>query len=81
MMKVLFFARGLFGLCYPFLVFLGQFVLHECIPIRTLLLEVFLKVWHEALLYEFFVHVLFELLERNNHLLHDTVLQDFFFVV
>jgi hypothetical protein len=33
MTKVLLFARVRFGLCYPFLDVLGQFVLHECIPI------------------------------------------------
>ena len=44
MMKVFLFARVLFGLCYPFLADLGQFVLHKCIPKRTLLLEVLLKV-------------------------------------
>ena len=50
-------------------------------PIRTLLLEVFLEVWHEALLYEVFVQVLLERLESNSHLLHDPILKDFFFVL
>ena len=81
MMKVYLFARVLFGLCYPFLTGLGQFVLHKCIPKWTLLLEVLLEVWHAALLYVVFVQVLLERLERNRHLLHDPILKDFFFVL
>ena len=81
MMKVYLFAHVLFGLCCPFLAGLRQFVLHKCIPKRTLLLEVFLEVWHAALLYVVFVQVLLEHLERYSHLLHDTILKDFFFVL
>src|SRR6185503_13811479 len=81
MMKVYLLARVLFGLCYPFLAGLGQFVLHKCNPKRTLLLEVLLEVWHAALLYVVFVQVLLERLERNSHLLHDPILKDFFFVL
>ena len=80
-MKVYLLARVLFGLCCPFLVGLGQFVLHKCIPKSTLLLEVLLEVWHAALLYVVFVQVLLERLERNSHLLHDPILKDFFFVL
>ena len=81
MMKVHVLARILFGLCCPFLAGLGQFVLHKCIPKWTLLLEVFLEVWHEALLYEVFVQVLLERLESNSHLHHDPIIKDFFFVL
>ena len=81
MMKVYLFARVLFGLCCPFLAGLGQFVLHKCIPKRMLLLEVLLEVWHAALLYVVFVQVLLERLERNIHLLHDSILKYFFFVL
>src|SRR6185312_11197985 len=70
MMKVYLLARVLFVLCCPFLAGLGQFILHKCIPKRTLLLEVLLKIWYAALLYVVFVQVLFERLERNSHLLH-----------
>ena len=44
MMKVYLLACVLFDLCCPFLASLGQFVLHKCIPKRTLLLEVLLEV-------------------------------------
>ena len=81
MMKVYLFARVLFGLCCPFLAGLGQFVLHKCIPKRTLFLEVLLEVWHVALLYVVYVQVLLERLERNSHLLHDPIHKDFFFVL
>ena len=81
MMKVFLFARVLFGLFCPFLAGLGQFVLHKCNLKRTLLLEVFLEVWHAALLYVVFIQVLLERLERNSHLLHDPILKDFFFVL
>ena len=81
MMKVYLLARILFGLCCPFLAGLGQFVLHKCIPKRTLLLEVLLEVWHTTLLYVVFVQVLLERLERNSHLLHDPILKDLFFVL
>ena len=80
-MKVFLFARVIFGLCCPFLTGLGQFVLHKCIPKRMLLLEVFLEVWHEALLYVVFVQVLLERLQRNSHLVRDPILKDFFFVL
>ena len=81
MMKVFLLARVLFGLCCPFLAGLGQFVLHKCIPKRTLLLEVLLEVWHVVLLYVVFVQVLLERQERNSHLLHDPILKDLFFVL
>ena len=81
MMKVYLLSRVLFGLCCPFLTGLGQFVLHKCIPKRMLLLEVFLEVWHAALLYVVFVQILLERLERNSHLLHDPILKDLFFVL
>jgi hypothetical protein len=63
------------------LAILRQLVLHECIPIRMLLLEVFLKVWREALFDVIGVHIFLERLERNSHHLHDPFLQDFFFVI
>ena len=77
MMKVYLLARILFGFCCPFLTGLGQFILHKCIPKRTLFLEVLLEVWHAALLYVVFVQVLLERLERNSHLLRDPFLEDF----
>ena len=40
-----------------------------------------LEVWHAALLYVVFVQVLLERLERNNHLFHDLILKDLFFVL
>ena len=81
MMEVLFLASILFGLCYSLLAILGQFVLHKCIPVRTLILEVLLKVWGEALFYVVFVQVFLERLESNSHLLHDPIIKDFFFVL
>ena len=76
MMKVYLFARVIFGLYRHFPAVLGEFVLHECIPIRTLLLEVFLEVWHEALLSEVFVQVFLEHMESNSHLLGSGSLQE-----
>ena len=81
MMEVLLFASILLGLCCSLLAILRQFVLRKCIPIRTLILEVFLKVWREALFYLVFGQVFLERLERNSHLLHDPILEDFFFVL
>ena len=79
-MEVLLFASILFGLCCSLLTILGQFVLHKCIPIRTLILEVLLEVWGEAPFYVVFVQVFLKRLERNSHLLHDPILEDFFLV-
>jgi hypothetical protein len=81
MMEVLPFASMFFVPSCSLLAVLGQLVLHEFIPIMTLLLEVLLKVWREALLDVIGIHVFLECLESNSHLLHDPFLQDFFFVI
>ena len=81
MMEVLFLASILFGLCCSLLTVLRQFILHKCISIRSLILEVFVKVWCEALFDVVFVQVFLERLKRNIHLLHDPILKYFFFVL
>jgi hypothetical protein len=81
MIEMLLFACIFFVPSFLLLAVLQQLVLHECIPIRMLLLEVFLKVWCEALFDIIGVHVFLECSERNSHLLHDPFLQDFLFVI
>src|SRR6185503_18397318 len=80
-MEVLLFARILFGLGCLLLAILGRFALHECLPIRTLILGVFLEVRRESLFYIIFVQIFFERLKSNSHLLHDPILKKFFFVL
>jgi len=78
MMEVLFLASILFVLCCSLVAVLGQFVLHKCILVRTLILEVLLKFWGEALFYVVFVQVFLERLKCNGHLLHDPILKQLF---
>src|SRR6185295_11894019 len=78
MMDVLLFARILFGLGCLLLAILGQLVQHECLPIWTLILEVFLE---ESLLNIIFVQIFLERLKSNSHLLHDPILEKLFFVL
>ena len=63
MMEVLLFASIIFGMCCSLLAVLKQFVLHKCIPIRTLILEVFLEVRRESLFYISFVQIFLERLK------------------
>src|SRR6185437_12449503 len=81
MMEVLLFARIFFGLGCLLLAILGRLVLHECIPIRTLILEVFLEVRRESLFYVVFVQIFLESLKSNYNPLHDPILKELFFVL
>jgi hypothetical protein len=80
-MEVLLLARIVFVPSCSLLAILGQLVLYEFIPKRTLLLVVILKVLCEALFDVVFVQVFLERLESNSHLLHDPILQEFHFVL
>src|SRR6185436_13719419 len=55
MMEVLLFTRILFGLGCLLLTIIGRLVLHECLPIWSLILEVFLEVQRESLFNMIFV--------------------------
>ena len=81
MMEVLLFARILLGLGCLLLAILGRLVLHECLPIRMLILEVFLEVRRELLFNIIFVQIFLERLKSNSHLLHDPILKQLFFVL
>src|SRR6185437_13690640 len=78
MMEVLLFARILFGLGCLLRTILRQLVLHECLPIRMLILEVFLEVWRESLFNIIFVQIFLERLKINSNLLHDPILKQLF---
>jgi hypothetical protein len=79
MMEVFLLARIVFVPSCSLLAVLGQLVQHEFIPESTLPLEVFLKVWREALFDVVFVQIFLEHLQSNSHLLHDPFLEDFLF--
>src|SRR6185369_4410829 len=81
MMEVLVFAHILLGLGCLLLAILGRLVLHECLPIRTLILEVFLEVRCESLFNIIFVQIFLERLKSNSHLIHDPILKQLLFVL